>query len=115
MTYNQNNKEIVKNERYYEAVEMDVRASMKEACSAYKNDTQKVIYHYRHTQARKRLASELGRLLVASMVLLLMVGCGLNIEAYRYSPDEFVRINKKQPTSSASRYYDETDQRRAAK
>lgn len=115
MTYNQNNKEIVKNERYYQAVEMDVRQCMKEACSAYKNDTQKVIYHYRHIQARKKLAGQIGRLLAASMAILFMVGCGLNIEAYRYSPDEFVRINKKQPTSSASRYYDETDQRRSAK
>lgn len=114
MTYNQNNKETAKNERYYQAVEMDVRACMKEACSAYKMDTQKAIYHYRHTQARKKLGSQLGKLLAASMAILFMVGCGLNIEAYRYSPDEFVRINKKQPTSSA-RYYDETDQRRLPK
>lgn len=94
MTYNQNKAKTTKSEANYIAVEMDVRRTMKEACSAYKDETDKAISHWKHVQHRKRLASQMGRLLMASAMLLTLAGCGLRVEWYGYSPDEFERNDR---------------------
>lgn len=76
MTYNHYTNQIEVNERYSNAVEMDVRRCMKEACKAYRHETEAAILaHKRKKTAKKAFA--LAPYFLAAMALLCLSGCGL--------------------------------------
>lgn len=94
MTYNQNKAKAEKSEANYIAVEMDVRRAMKEACATYKDETASAIYRWRHAKQRARLARQLGNALMLSVAFLTLAACGMRVEWYGYSPDEFERNDR---------------------
>lgn len=76
MTYNQSTPLSISEQRRLEAVEMDVRRAMKEACKPYAGEIKEAIQRH-HRGSRAILADQLGKLIFSLSVLCYLSGCGL--------------------------------------